>query len=98
MRLPLWGACALWIGLGALDSALARAAHGDFETAAENWAWSQIEQGEVADFNKRCGTPDLDPNDEKDKRWQDDCHKLSPRFLVDLLTRARWQQRRIELA
>jgi hypothetical protein len=86
----LLGACALWLAFGSLD--LARAAHGDFKTAAERWAWSQIKQGEIADFNKHCGTPRLDPKDEKDARWQDKCRMLPARFLVDLLTGPPWRE------
>ena len=90
--MALVSAGVVWLGLGALDPAPARTAHDDFETAAERWAWSQIKQGGIADFNKHCGTPQLDPNDEKDTRWQDDCRNLPSRFLQDLLARAPWRE------
>jgi uncharacterized protein YjbI with pentapeptide repeats len=93
--LALFGTLALWLGSASLDLALARGPDDnvyDNIKTAEGWAWSQIKQGEIADFNRHCGTPNLNPREEKDKRWQDDCRKLPARFLVDLLTQAPWRE------
>jgi hypothetical protein len=95
------GALALWLGFGCFDAVQARkqkaptsgTAPSEKWTPTERWAWSKIEKGEEADFNERCGTkPPLDPKKEEDANWQNDCRKLSSRFVEDLLTRAPWRE------
>ena len=81
-------AMAIWLGLG---SALAQEPYDD-QSTAEGWAWPQIKRSEMADFNERCNTPTLEPNDEQDARWRDDCRTLSGRFLQDLLTQSPWRE------
>ena len=88
--LAFLSALALWLGAGLLDLALAQAPYDDAKTA-EGWAWSRIKQGYTADLNQHCGTPLLDPKESGDANWQNECRKLSSRFLQDLLTLAPWR-------
>jgi len=71
--------------------ACAQGAYEDMNTA-EGWAWSKLKSNELADFNQRCGTPTLDPKDEKDAQWQDNCRKLSAKFLQDLIAQSPWRE------
>lgn len=87
--IAIFSALAILLGPG---SAPAQELYRDANTA-EGWALPQIERAEMADFNERCNTPALDPNDDKqDERWRDDCRTLSARFLQDLLARSPWRE------
>jgi hypothetical protein len=46
------------------------------------WAWAQIRNDEIADFNARCGG--LDPHAKKG--WDHACRQIPQKFLVDVLT------------
>jgi len=87
---PLFGAVLLWLGLGSLDRAYPQVTYENMATP-EGWAWSKIKQGEIADFNRRCGTARLDPRQVNDTRWQAECRQIPPRFVEDLLTRLPWR-------
>jgi hypothetical protein len=86
--LAMFVALGLWLGLG---SAFGQGRYDDPSTT-EGWAWSQIEHNDSADLNERCHTDALDPKDDNDARWDDECRKLSARFLQDMLTRAPWRE------
>jgi cytoskeletal protein CcmA (bactofilin family) len=71
-----------------IPAAWAQAPYADPKTAA-GWAWKEIRNGKIADFDERCG--DLDPHAKA--RWDDPCRKISPQFLVDVLTMPKWRDR-----
>lgn len=55
-------------------------------TDAERWAWTKLTQGEVADFNERCG------KEKSELGTLGVCRKLSARFLVAALTSPPWSE------
>ena len=88
----LVGALAIWLGGGWLDLAAAKASYDD-PTTAEGWAWSQIQQGGVADFSRHCDAEERPPDPKVDDvRWKHVCRTLTARFLQDLLVKAPWRE------
>ena len=71
-------------------TASAQELYGDIKTA-EGWAWSEIKQGRVADFNVRCTTSVLDAR-QQDERWANICRRIPASFLVNVLTREPWRE------
>jgi len=74
---------------------VARTAPASSWTDADKWAWSKIENGLEADFNKRekCPpAPPADPEHQRDPAWNVPCRKLSGAFLTDILTKAPWRE------
>jgi uncharacterized protein YjbI with pentapeptide repeats len=81
---------ALAICWGISGQALAQASYDNSETP-EGWAWARIKEGQEANFNKRCGTPALDPRAEDETGWTNSCRRISGKFLVDILTLTPWR-------
>jgi hypothetical protein len=52
----------------------------------EQWAWAQITQGLPADFGPKCNNGKPSPDPAKPEGWNDDCRKISAKFVVDMLT------------
>ena len=50
------------------------------ERTPEGWAWAKIRHDKIADFGELCGN--LDPYANMD----DPCRRISPQFMVDVLT------------
>jgi hypothetical protein len=73
-----------------LLSPAAALAWSDDATTPEGWALKQMLNGKVADFNMHCGAV-LDPH--KPVGWGNPCRQISPDFLADLLTEAKWKQK-----
>jgi hypothetical protein len=64
-------------------AAWAQAAYNDPKTP-EGWAWAQIRNDRIANFNARCGR-EIDPH--RKEGWDAPCRQVSPQFLVDILTK-----------
>jgi hypothetical protein len=72
------------------STASAQELYDDIKTP-EGWAWSEIKQGRIADFNFRCMTPVLDAR-QQDERWANNCRRIPASFLVNVLTREPWRE------
>jgi hypothetical protein len=69
------------------------------ETTPEGWAWAQIRNDRIADFNIHCGTSALDPHAKTG--WDDPCRQVSAQFIEDILIVPKWRdqvlRRRVRL-
>ena len=54
-------------------------------TDAEKWAWNEICDGRIADFNRRLNEVLVPGNSSHRERWADGRRTLSPRFLKTIL-------------
>src|SRR5258708_5599438 len=75
-----------WIGI-----ASAEVTYGDPkspEGSAWAWAWEQIRNDRIADFNTRCGR-ELNPRDKVGS--EDPCRQIPAKFVVDVLTVPKWR-------
>ncbi len=60
------------------------------EQSAEDWAWTQLRNDQVADFNTREGCNGQLVPYQKTKAWDAACRQISPQFIVQILTRREW--------
>ena len=74
----------LLVALTASAESQTPAAYDDI-TTPEGWAWSQIKQGLVADFNDFCGI-EADSTKLDHFKWLNACRTISADFIVNLLT------------
>jgi hypothetical protein len=69
------------------------------ETTPEGWAWAQIRNDRIADFNIHCGTSALDPHAKTG--WDDPCRQVSAQFIEDIMIVPKWRdqvlRRRVRL-
>jgi hypothetical protein len=65
----------------------AQTSYEDVQTP-EGWALQQIKNGEVVDFNRRCGSD----NPLSGAGADDRCRRIAARFVVDMLTVPKWSQ------
>jgi hypothetical protein len=68
-------------------AAWARGGPYDDEKTPMGWAFARVRNDEIADFGKRCG--ELDPR--SSNGWDDPCRRISPQFLIDVLTVPKWR-------
>jgi hypothetical protein len=60
------------------------------ETTAVGWAWKQIRNDEIADFNRKCGQT-LDSH--VSAGWNDPCRQIPAQFLLSVLTKPEFRDR-----
>jgi len=55
-------------------------------TTNEGWIWDQVQAGELADLDDRCGSPPPDRDEHEYRRWLAPCRRVDPTLLRALLT------------
>jgi hypothetical protein len=79
---PLTGALP-GTGYAGLDDRRAQNPYDD-ETTPAGWAWKQIRNDQIVDFNLKCQKT-LDPH--VNTGWDDPCRQIPSQFLVSVLTK-----------
>lgn len=59
-------------------------------TDTERWVWQELRAGRIANLDARCGAT-LDPRNDKELRWREECRRLRASFLEWLLTSNGWR-------